>query len=86
MIALVPRAHPDVVISDLKFARMSGLTAMRILQTRRIRVPFVIMSVEESARAECIQEGAHGFVSKYELVSHLSEAVRAVAAGQRYFS
>jgi DNA-binding NarL/FixJ family response regulator len=84
MMQMVLRMPPDVVICDLEFPAKSGLTALRELRGKGVHVPFVMISLDAGRQAECLQEGAHAFVSKEDLARHLARAVRAAAAGEHY--
>jgi CheY-like chemotaxis protein len=85
IVSIAHRALPDVIVSDTRFSRMSGLSAMHVLRTHGIHIPFVMVSIEEHDRTECREQGANAFVSKHELVSYLADAVCSVAAGNHYF-
>ncbi|WP_405691302.1 response regulator [Streptomyces sp. NBC_01185] len=86
--ALVARAHPDVLLMDIRMPGMDGLTATEELR-RRPGAPEVIVLTtfhadEQVLRA--IRAGAAGFVLKDTPPAQIVEAVLRVAAGEPVLS
>ncbi|MFI2779595.1 response regulator [Streptomyces sp. ALB3] len=86
--ALVDRAHPDVVLMDIRMPGMDGLAATEALR-RRPGAPEVIVLTtfhadEQVLRA--IRAGAAGFVLKDTPPAQIVEAVLRVAAGEPVLS
>lgn len=85
--ALVAEVRPDVVVMDVRMARVDGVTA-----TRRLRdslgedAPKVLVLTTfdlDEAAVEAIEAGASGFVLKDARPELLLAAVRAVADGNQ---
>jgi DNA-binding NarL/FixJ family response regulator len=80
--------EPDVVAIDVKMPNTDGIEATsRILKL----VPSVkVLALSLHVQAELIQAmidaGASGYVSKEDAYEELLPAIRAVAAGENYFS
>jgi len=84
---LVERVQPDVVVMDVRMARVDGVTATRRLHDRLgDRAPRVLVlttfDLDEAAVA-AIEAGASGFVLKDARPELLLAAVRAVAEGNQ---
>jgi two-component system invasion response regulator UvrY len=77
---------PDVVVLDLSMPGMGGLEAIRRLRARDKDVKTLALSAHDDAihARRALKQGALGFLSKRTAPETLIEAVRMVAAGQRY--
>jgi len=82
-IAHVEVLHPDVVLLDLRLPQMSGINACSVIRQRfpRIGTLMLTATATHSAFRECMDAGAHGFVSKNVGPATLREAVHAVSRG-----
>lgn len=85
--ALVARVSPDVVVMDVRMARVDGVTATRRLTDELgERAPRVLVlttfDLDEAALA-AIEAGASGFVLKDARPEMLLAAIRAVADGDQ---
>jgi DNA-binding NarL/FixJ family response regulator len=80
------RLEPDVVLLDLLLPRTSGFEAIaEIVQVSpKSRILVVSSQAGPSAVRQAISAGAHGYVPKRASDAELIEAVRRVAAGERY--
>src|SRR5205823_2507501 len=76
-IAHVEVLHPDVVLLDLRLPQMSGINACSVIRQRfpRIGTLMLTATATHSALRECMDAGAHGFVSKNVGPATLREAV-----------
>ena len=76
----------DVVVLDLSMPGMGGLEALRRLRARDARVRVLVLSAHEDTAhpRRVLAAGALGYLSKRSAPEALVQAVRQVAAGQRY--
>ena len=88
MFPLIDAKRPNVVLLDLRLPGMDGVTATRELQTRAPDTKVMILSAytRQHDLDEAWAAGAHGYVTKMQDADQLSEAIRAVVAGERYLS
>ncbi|MEO7965036.1 MAG: response regulator transcription factor [Gemmatimonadaceae bacterium] len=82
------RERPDVVLLDITLPGESGLV---VLQRLRLQLPdtrVLVLSVHDDAEyvMESVRSGAHGYLRKDTTPADLRSAVRAVHAGDAYFS
>jgi DNA-binding NarL/FixJ family response regulator len=77
---------PDVVLIDLLLARMSGYQAIPLLSSASPQSRIVVVSSQTGPTPvrQAISAGAHGYVPKRATDSELIDAIRRVAAGERY--
>ena len=77
---------PDAVVLDLSMPGMGGLETIKRLRARDKDVRILALSAHDDAMhaRRALRQGALGFLSKRTAPETLLEAVRMVAAGQRY--
>jgi two-component system invasion response regulator UvrY len=77
---------PDVVVLDLSMPGIGGLETLRRLRARNRDARMLALSAHDDAMhaRRALRQGALGFLSKRTAPETLLEAVRLVAAGQRY--
>jgi two-component system response regulator NreC len=87
-IELVKRLKPKVLIVDLMMPGMDGLETTRKLlrQKSKTRVIILTMYGDEAYLLDALAGGAAGYVVKESCGAELFQAIRDVAAGQRYLS
>lgn len=75
---------PDVILMDLLMPGMSGVEAIRQLQTLNLpsRVLVLSSSLEDQLVKQALQAGARGYILKASRSSELVEAIERVAKGQ----
>lgn len=87
-LAACRRAKPAVVVMDISLPGMNGIDAARNIVAAFPEVALVMLSMHgtELYVRESLKAGAMGYVLKDDADRQLLAAVKAVAAGQRYFS
>jgi two-component system invasion response regulator UvrY len=82
----VAEVQPDVLMLDLSMPGIGGLETVKRLRARDARAKVLVLSAhEDTAHARrALQAGALGYLSKRSAPEALVQAVRTVAAGQRY--
>jgi two-component system response regulator NreC len=85
---LAERLRPDVVVLDWVMPGLSGREVLQRLKKQQPEAHVIILSMhaDEAYVSSAVQSGASGYILKEDIVGHLAQAVRAAAAGQRYFS
>lgn len=73
----VAEFDPDLLLMDVHMSPMSGPAAAKIISAMYPRTKVILMSSEDShsLRAECLDSGAHSFVSKANLMKELPIAI-----------
>lgn len=85
----VERTEPDVLLLDLSMAGMGGFDVLRGLRERESAPRVLVLSMHDDAEyvLRAVRAGADGYLLKDEAgPSMLRAAVRAVQAGDSYFS
>lgn len=83
--ALVERARPDVVLLDIRMARVDGVSALRALRRSHPSPPAVLMLTTfrtDELVLDALRAGADGFLLKHSDPARIVDAIRAVAAGE----
>jgi two-component system, NarL family, invasion response regulator UvrY len=77
---------PDIVVLDLSMPGIGGLETLRRLRARSPSAKMLALSAHDDVMhaRRALRQGALGFLSKRTAPETLLEAVRTVAAGQRY--
>jgi DNA-binding NarL/FixJ family response regulator len=85
-LALIDRVTPDVAVMDLDMPVMDGLTALRSLVASHSATRVLILTMHDDVDhlAALLDAGAAGYLVKTAADRELTDAVRAVAAGQTY--
>jgi DNA-binding NarL/FixJ family response regulator len=85
---LVERLQPDLLVLDLMMPGLNGLDITRQISQRLPGTRVIVLSVHttEAYVLEALRNGAAGYVAKTASADELVQAVRTVAAGQRYLS
>ena len=86
--ALAATARPDVVLLDLTMPGAGGLEVLRHLRTTLPEIRVLILSVHDDPEyvLESVRAGAHGYLRKDSSPAEIRQAIRAVHAGDAYFS
>jgi DNA-binding NarL/FixJ family response regulator len=85
---LAEKLNPDVLVLDLMMPGLGGLEVTRQLAKRAPDTRIVILSMHSNIAyvVEALRAGASAYVLKESGAEELVAAIRAVAAGKRYFS
>ena len=80
--------QPDVAVLDITMPGGGGLDAARQIrrQAPEVRILILSMHLQPEYLLESVRAGAHGYLEKDAAASELVEAVRAVCAGDSYYS
>lgn len=87
-VTLVRQIQPDVVIMDISMPELNGIDATQQIVESTPQTRVIILSMQGTAEHlyRSLQAGAQGYILKDSAGRVLVEAVRAVHAGNRYFS
>lgn len=87
-LALILEQAPDVAVLDIGMPNKSGINLLMDMRRCGTTTPVIFLTMHKSAamahRALCA--GARGYVLKDEAFQDLLQAMRAVAAGERFVS
>src|SRR5688572_16327591 len=88
LVAAIQRSRPDIVVTDLRMPRVSGLEAIQMIRGMPDPPPIVVLSTYGNAALvrQVLDAGASGYVLKQSAMSELRDAVTTVYAGGRYVS
>ena len=82
---LLRQSPPDVALLDVRMPRRSGVEVLEALRDERRQVPAILLTTfdDDEALARGLAAGAKGWLLKDVSFERLTEAVRAVARGER---
>lgn len=82
------KQEPDVVILDITMPRLGGLQTLERIRAEHPRVKTILLSMHAEAALiqSAVSLGADGYLLKTARSSELVDAIRAVLAGDSYFS
>ena len=86
-VALARKHSPDVILMDLRMPEMSGVEAIRAIQTERPESAVIVLTTyqgDEDIR-KAIAAGAQAYLVKGMSHLKLLDAIRSVRAGHQYF-
>ncbi|MBI4287094.1 MAG: response regulator transcription factor [Chloroflexi bacterium] len=83
---LVKELAPDVLVTDLEMADMSGIALAKRVREVSPKTVVIMFSMYRAAEyvAEALKAGARGYVVKGSHASELVQAIREVTAGRQY--
>ena len=86
--SLAARERPDVMLLDLTMPGAGGLEVLRHLRSTLPDIRVLILSVHDDPEyvLESVRAGAHGYLRKDSSPAEIRQAIRAVYAGDAYFS
>jgi DNA-binding NarL/FixJ family response regulator len=84
----IEELQPDVVVMDISMPELNGIEATRKIQAISPQVRVIILSMLGTADHvfHALQAGARGYLLKESAGREVTEAVKAVFAGELYFS
>lgn len=87
-VAEIRRRRPDVVLLDIAMPKLNGIEAARQITACAPPVKVVILSMYGTSEHfhQAMRAGAVGFIIKESAGVEVIQAIRAVHAGQRFFS
>ena len=79
---------PELVIMDITMPNLNGMEATRQILSSHPSVKVLALSIHDARQfvEAMVQAGASGYALKNDTFHDLTRAIRAVAAGQSYFS
>ena len=79
---------PDLVIMDITMPHLNGVEATRQILSAYPSVKVLALSIHDNRQfvEAMVQAGASGYALKDDIFTDLTRAIRAVAAGQTFFS
>lgn len=82
------RLRPDVTLLDLRLGQRSGFELLEELRKRGLQLRVIVLTMSDQPRhvAEALRLGAYGYLLKGSASSEVLQAVKAVAAGERFLS
>ena len=88
VLPLVRKCKPDVAILDISMPKLNGIEATRRIRQDDSSTKILILTIYENEEYiyQMLRAGANGYVLKNAGKEELLSAVRAVAAGDRFFS
>jgi DNA-binding NarL/FixJ family response regulator len=84
----VEQFKPDVLVLDLMMPGLNGLDVVRLVRQRSPKVRTIMLSMHsnEAYVVQALRNGASGYVLKDASAETLVDAIREVAAGNRFLS
>jgi DNA-binding NarL/FixJ family response regulator len=87
-VRVVERLRPQILVLDMTMPSLNGLEVVRQISHRvpDTRCLYLSIHADEGYVVQGLRAGARGYVLKSAHASELVEAIRRVAAGERYLS
>jgi DNA-binding NarL/FixJ family response regulator len=88
LLAVLARAEPDLVITDIHMPGMDGFAAVAQIRARHPTLPILVLSMHDTADfvQRAVASGANGYLMKQAAARELQHAVRAMLATGSYFN
>jgi len=80
--------NPDVIVIDLSMPKLSGAEAIKIIRKNYPSTKVLVLTMHENEEyvLQIFKAGASGYIIKTSGKDELTDAIRVVAKGERYFS
>ena len=87
-LASIVELQPDVVVLDINMPPPDGLAVAQQLRQQQLPVEIIFMTMHkgEALLNEAVELGVKGFIVKEAAVNEIVGCIKAVAAGQSFFS
>jgi DNA-binding NarL/FixJ family response regulator len=87
-LAGIVELQPDVVVLDINMPPPDGLAVAQQLRQKQLPVEIIFMTMHkgEALLNEAVELGVKGFIVKEAAVNEIVGCIKAVAAGQSFFS
>jgi DNA-binding NarL/FixJ family response regulator len=87
-VAEIEALKPDIAVLDADMPKLDGLGTLREIHKRRLPVEVVFLTIhdQEDLFHAAIDLGAKGYILKDTALTEIVKGLRAVAAGQHYWS
>jgi DNA-binding NarL/FixJ family response regulator len=87
-VRLARKLAPDIVVMDISMPELNGIDATRQILEASPKARVIALSMQSDKRfvAAALKAGAAGYLLKDGVSAEVSDAIRAVAAGQTYLS
>lgn len=84
---VIAEHRPDVILSDVRLPRRSGVELLKTLRERGILTPFILITTfdDEDAFLQAMHAGASAFLRKDIPLEDLTAAIDAALKGERIF-
>ncbi|AAR33588.1 response regulator transcription factor [Geobacter sulfurreducens] len=86
-IAMAESLKPNVVVMDITMPELNGIEAARLIAREQPATKIVILSMHDTLEHvyRALQAGARGYLLKESAGAEVTDAVRTVMRGHRYF-
>jgi DNA-binding NarL/FixJ family response regulator len=87
-LASIVELQPDIVVLDINMPPPDGLAVAQQLRQQQLPVEIIFMTMHkgEALLKEAVELGVKGFIVKEAAVNEIVGCIKAVAAGQSFFS
>lgn len=79
-IRCVEECKPDIVLMDIRMPEMDGIEATRIIKTKLVQVPVIVLTLYSEYKAAALAAGANAFLIKGEPVEQLLAVLLAASS------
>lgn len=87
LIEMTEKLQPDVIITDIKMPKMTGVQATSVLTEKHPHIGIIAFTIyeDEVSIIEMLEAGAQGYLTKNASKSEIIEAVKAVKDHKTYY-